>query len=144
MNHKLHNTILASAVVGATLLFGLLAARPVPDDIRQDHRARFVWTGGLPVELARDIERGVFVVEVDQAGSGEVLALVSAILASSAMESTLATVLDDVALHPRQAPRPRADSRTADALASAPARRRAALATPYFSTARGMGRGHGE
>lgn len=150
MNHKLHNTILASAIVGAVLMFGLLSARPLPGHAE----ARNASHSSAPASQAtldgrRD--RGLDLVQArfqpDLAGSpGQALATASVLLAGSVVEATVASVLDDLARAPDQAPaRGSHDAGdAADEGEARHARRRAALATPYFSTARGSGRAYAE
>jgi len=154
MNHKLHNTILASAVVGAALLFGLLAARPVDGDAHRptarhdtyQARQAGMIAAELGSDLARDFEQLRYEPDLGNAGSaGEALAMASAMVATSVVEATLASVIGDVAHRPPSAPRPAAAAQLDEGQAGDHyARRRAALAMPYFSTARGLRRGHGE
>lgn len=151
MNHKLHNTILASAVVGAALLFGLLAAQPVgsvpASDRSAHHHPMGPFPGSLIVgelrhDLARDIDARARALEAELAGAGsagEALVLASALLATSMVEATLASVLEEIANQP--APTRRAPAAGHD---TAPDRGRRALATPFFSTAQGLRRGGGE
>lgn len=151
MNQKLHNTILASAVVGAALLFGLLAAQPVeanrPSARQAYHHAGYaagkLIAAELRHELARDVEARTRGLEAELAGAsaGEAVALASALLASSVVEATVTSVLEEVT--GRQPPvRRRAQPRSEEQPAGA--RDRGALAMPYFSTAHGLRRGGGE
>ena len=154
MNHKLHNTILASAVVGAALLFGLLAARPVDGDAHRptarhdtyQARQAGMIAAELGSDLARDFEQLRYEPDLGNAGSaGEALAMASAMVATSVVEATLASVVQDIAHRQPSAPRPHAAAQLDEGQAGDHhARRRAALAMPYFSTARGLRRGHGE
>ena len=157
MNHKLQNTILASATVGAALLFGLLAAQPVGGgthqaatrhDPGQLRPAAGLIAEDLRTDLARDIDRRArrFESDLSNAGSAsEALAMASALFATSVAEATLASVLEDVANHQPQASRVQtAQSLATDEVGGRQVRRNAALATPYFSTARGLRRGNGE
>lgn len=150
MNHKLHNTIMASAIVGTALLFALLAAEPLGHDRasgRQAHRsgpaAGALMAGDLRQELANDIESRIRALEVELAlpgAAGEALALASALLATSIVEATVASALEDTGS--RQPPAPRASGLRDQAQGDAPARSRGALTMPYFSTAQGLRRGH--
>jgi len=152
MNHKLHNTILASAIVGAALLFGLLAAQPVRNGAHQPgvhHQAArsagSMIAGDLRSDLARDMERRARRLETDlgTAGSaGEALTMASALFASSVMEATLATVLEDIGHYPP--PAPRTHAATGEAERARAARSHSAMAMPYFSTARSARHGDGE
>ena len=151
MNHKLHNTILASAIVGAALLFGLLTAQPVKGNGYAAHHANPAHPAGSMIaeelrnDLARDFEQRTRRLETELTAAGsasEALASASALFATSMVEATLATVLEDVA-HRQPAP-PRASAMAADAQRESPARSRSAMAMPYFSTARGLRHGNGE
>ena|SRR5690554_1001722 len=151
MNHKLHNTILASAVVGAALLFGLLVAQPVEGNGYAAHHANPARPAGnmiaeeLRNDLARDFEQRARRLETDLTAAGsasEALASASALFATSMVEATLATVLEDVTHRPPATPRPLAT--TTGARRERPARSRSAMAMPYFSTARGLRHGNGE
>lgn len=148
MNHKLHNTILASAVVGATLLFVLLAARPIAGHASATHAPVRPAASMIAVEIhsdvARDMDRHARRLEADLATSGsaaEALTMASALLATSVMQATLAT-LEEATHRPPQA---RPPSTTVDETQRArAARNRSAMAMPYFSTARTMRRGNVE
>lgn len=154
MNHKLQNTILASAVVGTALLFGLLAAEPLGDSRASDRHAFHAFHPStqaagkrLAMDLRQDLGRDMeararaFEAELVAGPSGEVLALASALVATSMVEATLASVLEDIDTSSRQAPARPAPAGRRDA---APARNRGRLATPYFSTAQGLRRGSRE
>lgn len=151
MNHKLHNTILASAVVATALLFGLLTAQPLEGSGYTANHASPARPAGnviaeeLRNDLARDLEQRARRLETDLTAAGsasEALASASALFATSMVEATLVTVLEDVA-H-RQPPAPRASAMSADVKRERPARSRSAMAMPYFSTARGLRHGNGE
>lgn len=151
MNHKLQNTILASAVVGTALLFGLLAAEPLGDDRASDRHAFHASSHAANKWLAMDLRQGLgrdmeararaFEAELAAGPSGEVLALASALVVTSMVEATLASVLEDIDISSRQAPARPAPAGRQDA---APARNRGRLATPYFSTAQRLRRGSRE
>ena len=153
MNHKLHNTILASAIVGAALLFGLLTAQPVKGNGYAAHHANPAHPAGSMIaeelrnDLARDFEQRTRRLETELTAAGsasEALASASALFATSMVEATLATVLEDVAHRQAAAPRRAAVATTADGQRERPARSRSAMAMPYFSTARGLRHGYGE
>lgn len=150
MNHKLHNTILASAIVGAVLLFGLLSARPLPGHAEARNASHSPAPASHVIadgRRERGMDLGQARFQPGLAGSpGHALATASVLLAGSVVEATVASVLDDLARSADQAParRPPDAGDAADESDGHRARRRAALATPYFSTARGPGRAHAE
>lgn len=152
MNHKLNNTILASAVVGAALLFGLLAAQPVQDHRpsarhglqSQGYSAGKLLAAGLSHELGREIQArasGIDAGPIVNASRGEALALASVLLASSVVEATVASMLEEAG---NRQPPVRGDGGAHGEVRSGASRSRAALAMPYFSSARGPRRGGGE
>lgn len=162
MNHKLHNTILAFAVVGSALLFGLLAANPIQDEQHAPnapaerpsfHPAPAVGTAiadDIRFDTAKAIESRARAFEADMARAGsasEMLSLTSAFIAATVVEATLVSVLDEVSHGNHSAGRTRgaAHLQQEDAAQHAPrpARSRGSLAMPYFSTAQGLRRGSG-
>lgn len=143
MNHKLHNTILASTVVGSALLFILLAAQAAGGQAAHSpvRPAGSVIAADIRSDLARDLDRQARRLEVDLATTGsasEALTMASALLATSVMEATLAT-LEDATQRPPHPPTVVDETRRARAV-----RARSAMAMPYFSTARTMRHGTGE
>ena len=149
MSQTLQNTKLAGAVTGMALLCCLLLAEPLPhghgtesgpvafpgpalvvDDLRRD--------------LAYGMDRGALRFESGMAGAGpagEVLAIASVAVATSVMETTLSTLLDDFGGRQAPAQAARAEDTARPGRA---ARHRSSMAMPYFSTASGMARAHGE
>lgn len=157
MNHKLQNTILAFTVVGAALLFGLMAAQPIDHGPSADggrsaalpmavSRAGSALADEARLEFANSIETRarVFEQDMDQAASaGEMMSLTSAFIAATIVEATLINVLDEIENGVEPAARKHPGAPPAAEQARSPARGRGALVMPYFSTAQGLRRGAG-
>lgn len=152
MNHKLHNTILALTVVGAVLVFGLIAASHAPaPEPRQaagpSHRLH-VPMRGLAADPGPAIEARARSFEADMARAGsasEMLALTSAFIAATVIEATVQSMPDriDEVLYQEHRDEHAVSAEAPDPQESRRAGRRASLAMPYFSTAQGLRRGAG-
>lgn len=149
MSQTLQNTKLAGAVTGLALLCGLLLAEPLPHGHgAESGSAAFPGPALVVDDLRRDLaygrDRGALRFESGIAGAGpagEALAIASVAVAASVVETTLSTLLDDFGGRQAPAQAARAEDTARPGRA---ARNRSAMAMPYFSTASGLARVHGE
>lgn len=149
MSQTLQNTKLAGAVTGLAVLCGLLLAEPLPHGHgAESGSAAFPGPALVVDDLRRDLaygrDRGALRFESGIAGAGpagEALAIASVAVAASVVETTLSTLLDDFGGRQAPAQAARAEDTARPGRA---ARNRSAMAMPYFSTASGLARVHGE
>ncbi|MGY0559384.1 MULTISPECIES: hypothetical protein [unclassified Luteimonas] len=140
MNQAFQNTILASAVAAAILLFVLIAARTGTYEQPGPYSAHYSVAAPPGQRVTADLGRNFAVgfgslarpMQGDMAAADTAagaLSLASALVATSVVEATLASMLED----PGNRRRPSAN----DAPIATP-RTRNALAMPYFGTARSL------
>lgn len=149
MSQTLQNTRLAGAITGMALLCVLLLAEPLPRGHGAEKGSKGFAAPGLVVDdlrrdLAHDLDRRARRFESDMTGAGpagEALAIASAAVAASVVETTLSALLDDLGTRQLAAPAARAEDTARPDRAH---RNRSAMAMPYFSTASGLARAHGE
>lgn len=149
MSQTLQNTKLAGAVTGMALLCCLLLAEPLPHGHgTESGPVAFPGPALVVDDLRRDLAYGMdqrarrFESSMAGAGpAGEALAIASVAVAASVVETTLSALLDDLGNHQVAAPAARAED---TARPDRAIRNRSAMAMPYFSTASGMARAHGE
>jgi len=159
MNRKLRNTILAFSVTGTVLALGLLAARPVmpgdgrtpaaiavaatdPANIAAELSDASTSASGLDAAAINDIEARLlarsrqFEDDIARAASLEsAMALTAGFVATATTEAVIAEILSgDISAVGHADPDAASTPRRARSL-------RGAFAVPYFSFARGTGRG---
>src|SRR5690606_457198 len=142
MSQKLHNTRLAGAFTAMALLCALLLAEPVPNGHGANSGSVVFATTGHA--LGNSLDRHARRFESGMPGTGpasEALAIASAAVAASVVETTLTALIDDIG-NPQlgnTTPRTEDPARTDRA-----PRSRRAMVMPYFSTTSGRVRGLGE
>lgn len=149
MDQTLHNAKLAGAVTAAALLSALLLAQPLPQGMRiQAELGRFAAgghaVGGWTRGVARELELRSHHFEADMAAAGpagEALAIATAAVATSVVDTTVSALLEDFGTHAGVggSAQPQGPGHAQRAV-----RRRNAMAMPYFATASAAGRGIGE
>jgi|SRR5690606_9511060 len=147
MNQTLQNTKLAGAITAMALLCGLLLAEPVGQPARSQSGPAILAAGGHAVgELGRglardlDLRSGRFEADMAAAGpAGEALAIASAAVATSVVDSTVSALLEDFGARTVADSSQQHEARPARAVRS-----RSAMAMPYFAAASAASRGIGE
>lgn len=149
MNQTLQNTKLAGAITAMALLCGLLLAEPVAHPAGSQAGPAILAAGGHAIGgfgrgLARDLDLRPRRFEADMAAAGpagEALAIASAAVATSVVDSTVSALLEDFGARTGAAEFAQQDEAHRPARA---VRSRSAMAMPYFATASAATRGIGE
>ncbi len=161
MNRKLHNTILAFSVTGVMLVVGLMAAQPVPPPMQGELSAPDAPAAAAPLVVVaqaplddagialavaaeaaplatRDARRRLEADLADAESFEQVIATTAGFVAAVAAEAAVAGALGELdaeaAAEVEETRRRNEASRKRSGV-------RSAIAVPYFSFARGTGRG---
>ena len=146
MNQTHQNTKLAGAITAMALLSGLLLAEPVAQPAGSQSGPAILAAGHAVGELGRglardlDLRPGRFEADMAAAGpAGEALAIASAAVATSVVDSTVSALLEDFGARTMADSSQQHEARPARAVRS-----RSSMAMPYFATASAASRGIGE